>query len=134
MKISNVIHKPISDINITPMVDVFLVLLIIFMVTASMITNKTLRIDVPESTQAEDLEVKDFIQIEVFKNRNVAINGKKIEKIEDLAPMIAKLASKKPDILVNIQADKNIDIQTIVKIIDTAKSVKIKSVTIQTAE
>ena len=135
MKISSKFESRLIDnINITPMVDVFLVLLIIFMITASMINNKILKVDLPESSQAEDMEVMDFIQIEVNKNNAISFNGKRIKNLDDLKPLIQRMVKRKPDIPINIQADKNVSVQNVVLIIDAAKSAKAKSVTIQTSE
>ena len=52
----------ISDINITPMVDIILVLLIIFMVTASVIVTPAIKVDLPKAANADD-----NIRLESFK-------------------------------------------------------------------
>ncbi|HEY3332761.1 MAG TPA: biopolymer transporter ExbD [Capsulimonadaceae bacterium] len=67
---------PKVDINIVPLVDVALVLLIIFMVTATFIKNSALRLDLPTaSASAAPAPKDDEIVVEIDKNNHMTFNG-----------------------------------------------------------
>jgi len=87
-----------SNINVTPMVDVMLVLLIIFMVITPMLNNKVV-VDLPKVTAAvimEDANKEDAITVAVTRDGKTFLGGDQVTK-DDLTAKVADLLAKKTD-------------------------------------
>ena len=67
-------YQPLADINVTPLVDVMLVLLIIFMVTAPLLA-KGVKVNLPQASAAQPLNQKDPIVVSVGKDGKVSLDG-----------------------------------------------------------
>ena len=103
-----------SDINVTPFVDVMLVLLVIFMVTAPMMMHG-LDISLPETT-AEPLESeKENLIITIDKNNQVYINDYKVT-VDFLKEKLAKILEGRTDREVFLKADKDISYGAVVQV------------------
>jgi biopolymer transport protein TolR len=111
--------KPNSDINITPMVDVMLVLLIIFMVTAPLLTPG-IPVDTPE-TRAKLLDRdREPLVVSIDKTGRIFLGGGKradeAVAIEDLAPKVTAIAENGYNQRIFVRADKSIDYGTVAKV------------------
>lgn len=107
----------VSEINVTPLVDVMLVLLIIFMVTAPMMTQG-LDIDLPETT-AKSLPQNDDIQIITLdKNGTLNLNGNEVPK----ATLFQMLESANKEEPIYLKADKEIAYGNVVTLMADLKS------------
>lgn len=100
-------YEPISDINVTPFVDVLLVLLVIFMITAPLFT-KAIDVQLPE----EDLrssEIKDARQfiITVDRKGNFSIRGKRY-KLKDIKKIAISWSERNQNKTAFIEADKRV--------------------------
>ena len=71
-KIGEGLYQPLAEINVTPLVDVMLVLLIIFMVTAPMLATG-IKVNLPSASTAAPLEAKDPVIVSVAKDGAVAV-------------------------------------------------------------
>ena len=94
----------ITGINVTPLVDVMLVLLIIFMVTANLITNKAIGVTLPKAETGEEPQVAD-LRIEVQKDGKILAN----EQPTSIGAFPATIAALKKDgkaVTVSIAADR----------------------------
>ena len=108
-----------SDINVTPFVDVMLVLLVIFMVTAPMMMHG-LDISLPETT-AEPLESeKENLIITIDKNNQVYINDYKVT-VDFLKEKLAKILEGRTDREVFLKADKDISYGAVVQVMAEIK-------------
>ncbi|UCE54248.1 MAG: protein TolR [Desulfobacterales bacterium] len=108
-----------SDINVTPFVDVMLVLLVIFMVTAPMMMHG-LDISLPETT-AEPLESeKENLIITIDENNQVYINDYKVT-VDYLKEKLAKILEGRTDREVFLKADKDIPYGTVVQVMAEIK-------------
>ena len=96
----------ISDINITPMVDVMLVLLIIFMVTANFIKKDSININLPK-VAAADPNIKESTQIAMSKDGKFYLDGISVTEIY-LLESLAKESKYRPNMRVTLSADENI--------------------------
>jgi biopolymer transport protein ExbD len=90
MAASSLDDAPITDINITPLVDVCLVLVIIFMVTAPMMSDPPIKVDLPKAHTREG-EEKDKITLTLSKEGGYALD---YEKFSDVLKLEAKLKEK----------------------------------------
>jgi biopolymer transport protein ExbD len=96
----------ISDINITPMVDIMLVLLIIFMVTANFIKKDSLNINLPK-VEAADPNIKESTQVAMTKDGGFYLDGLPVTEVH-LLESLAREAQYRPNIRVTLSADESI--------------------------
>tara|TARA_Y100000287_G_scaffold148013_1_gene123048 strand:- start:534 stop:935 length:402 start_codon:yes stop_codon:yes gene_type:complete len=100
-------RKSISEINVTPFVDVMLVLLIIFMVTAPLLTAG-IKINLPESASILKNEKNDPVTISMNSKGEIYIQKKKISP-ENLIKKLTALKGQNKDLKIYIKGDKNLN-------------------------
>jgi biopolymer transport protein TolR len=108
-----------SDINVTPLVDVMLVLLIIFMVTAPMMMQG-LNVDLPEATAKPLESEKEHLIISIDKDQQIFINDFQVT-IDFLGEKLAKILQGRTDREVYLKADKNIPYGIVVQVMAEIK-------------
>ena len=108
-----------SEINVTPFVDVMLVLLIIFMVTAPMMV-KGLNVELPEATAKSLDSEKEHLVITVNKNQQIYINDFEVT-VEFLSAKLQKILKGRTDRDVYLKADKSIPYGIVVKVMAEIK-------------
>ena len=113
-----------NQINVVPYIDVMLVLLVIFMVTAPM-TNPGV-VDLPRVGQSLKQQVTPII-ISIKKDASTEIKGKKYKK-DDLLAYIKESIKKTPEQSVVIAADKKVQYQEVIKVMDLLKQNEISKV------
>jgi biopolymer transport protein TolR len=113
----------LAEINVTPLVDVMLVLLIIFMISAPMM-QQGVQVDLPKANPGALNEVPDQLVLTVNKARQISINGNVIET-GTLRERLLGLSSVKPDIQIFIQADQAVPYGFIAQVMAEAKKAKI---------
>jgi biopolymer transport protein ExbD len=96
----------IASINTTPLVDVMLVLLIIFLITIPVI-NKTVKVDLPKAVNIPTQTKPENITIAVDKDGNAYWNDKRVTDRNELLGLIESAAVKKPQPEVHIRGDMN---------------------------
>jgi len=100
--------RPMAEINVTPMVDVMLVLLIVFMVAAPLLTVGV-PVDLPK-TKADALKGQDEpLSITVDAQGRVFLQEKEIGSIDELVPRLAAIAQAKKDTRIFIRGDRTIN-------------------------
>lgn len=120
------------ELNITPLVDIMLVLLAILMVTAPSITYEE-NIILPKGTQTKpnNLNLKSLI-IAIDKNQNIYINTKKYDYIGFADNLVLTKAQYKLDEPVFIRADKNLKYDDVMFVLKTVKNAGFTKVSLQT--
>jgi biopolymer transport protein ExbD len=113
--------EPIVDINITPFVDVVLVLLVIFMVTAHFLVNKGMKLELPKAASAEKLENQKTFNISIDKNGSIMLDGK-IVAIEQLKETAKNAILLKQKIVAMISADKSAEYNSVVTVMDALRT------------
>ena len=96
-----------SEINVTPFVDVMLVLLIIFMVTAPLLTSG-IKINLPESSSVLKNEKKDPVTVSINSKGEIFIQKKKFSK-NQLIEKLSLLKKNNQNLKIYIKADKKLD-------------------------
>ena len=118
-----------NEINITPLTDIFLVLLIIMMVIAPMLDQQGLNLAVPEVVNSEQIKSDSKIMnLIITSNNEFFIDGQQIET-NDLEKYFSQQAKNFPDGLL-IQADDNSEHGAIVKAMDSARNIGITSISL----
>jgi len=113
-----------SEINVTPFVDVMLVLLIIFMVTAPMMIQG-LNVDLPEATSKPLDSEKEHLVITINKDQQVFINDFEVT-VEFLREKLEKVIQGRSDRDVYLKADKNIPYGIVVQVMAEIKGAGIE--------
>jgi biopolymer transport protein TolR len=89
-KIGEGLYQPLADINVTPLVDVMLVLLIIFMVTAPMLATG-IKVNLPSAKTAQPLENKEPVVVAVAKDGSLSVGREAVSRGELADKVKAKL-------------------------------------------
>ena len=121
-------RRTINEINMVPFIDVMLVLLIIFMVTAPLITPSV--IDLPSVGKAAK-QPDQVIQLIIDKDDAIEMKIKDKSstlKFKDLANAVKKAQSVATNSAVVISADKNIKYESVVKVMDTLQRAGVQRV------
>src|SRR6202451_446115 len=107
------------EINITPLTDIFLVLLIIFMVTASVAVESATHVDLPQA-QNTSPENKGVI-LTFTANHELFVNSKDVPEVE-LEPALRDALSRVDQKIVIFQGDRTVILSDVARILDTAKA------------
>ncbi len=109
----------VSDINVTPLVDVMLVLLIIFMVTAPMMTQG-LDVDLPETTTKSLRQDENPLVVTIDKDGNISLDNNEVSR-KVLYQELSKLGDVQKDKPIYLKADKAVAYGVVVKIMADIK-------------
>jgi biopolymer transport protein TolR len=130
MKLNRDSKGPLSDINIIPLVDVMLVLLIIFMITAPMMQHG-MNIDIPKVT-TRPLPSKDEPQIlNITRDQELILNEKKLA-VKDLKPAVQFLFANKPQKELFLRADKDVSYGFVVSCMGLVREAGVEKINIVT--
>ena len=113
-------HSPMHEINVTPFVDVMLVLLIVFMVTAPLLTVGV-PIELPESRGQQLQTNKEPLTISVQKDGKVYIQETEVQ-LTDLATRLRAIAKSGYEETIFVRGDKGIDYGTVMKVMSRIKA------------
>ena len=114
----------ISQINITPLVDVMLVLLIIFMVTAP-ILQQGVSVDLPEVTAAPLAGSEEQLVVVVTRDGKLQLNDAPI-KVDELNKKLSAVLSIRPDRQVYLRADKNVPYGKVVEVMAAVRTAGVR--------
>jgi biopolymer transport protein ExbD len=109
----------ITEINVTPMVDITLVLLIIFMVTAGFIVNPAIKIELPKAASGESVE-RSTLAVSLSKGGDMFLNGQKVDE-KTLAEAVRTAVAKNAKVQAVVAADRSVPHGDVVRIIDLIK-------------
>lgn len=116
--------EALSEINVVPLVDIILVVLIIFMVTAPMIMKPSINVNLPKAASGDKTESKQF-QITITADSKILLNGQPTDPAA--LQVSAEAESKKnPELQAVIQADKSVPHGQVVTVMDAVKQGGIK--------
>ena len=126
-------NEPLSEINVTPFVDVLLVLLIIFMVTAP-IVNHVIQVDLPQDSYNKDVmkPLQEPLKLVIDKSGILYIGKTRIgDSVEEESQIVLKdrvmqwIKGKKQPWLVDVEADEKVDYGSIVPVIARLKELDV---------
>ncbi len=110
-----------SDINITPLTDIFLVLLIIFMVTTAVTIESAAHVDLPKAEAAQTNEKPKGVVVTYTSDHQIYVNDKSVTEPELMTTLHGALDAS-PDKIVIFQGDPKVILGDMVRILDIAKS------------
>ena len=108
-----------SDINVTPLVDVMLVLVVIFIITAPLLAS-AIRLDLPRTDAAKALDTPRFVTLVVDKSGQAFLNDQ-AQPLDELARHLAQTARQHPDTEVQLRADEAVPYGKVVEIMGVAQ-------------
>jgi biopolymer transport protein TolR len=111
--------KPFSDINVTPLVDVMLVLLVIFILTAPLLTS-AIRLDLPQSKAAQAGEAPEALSLSLKASGELFINDKPI-LLAALPTQLQQLANQKPNLEVQLRVDQAVPYGQVLELMSLAQ-------------
>lgn len=113
-----------AEINVVPLVDVILVVLIIFMVTAPMIMKPSINVNLPKAASGE-ATTPSKLNIAISSDGKLNLDGKLVEDSEVQAAAVAEV-KKNPEIQAIISADKDVPHGRVVSVLDVVKGAGVK--------
>ncbi len=127
-------QSSLAAINVTPLVDVMLVLLIIFMVTAPML-QQGVDVALPEVEQTKGLpQAKEPIVITIQKNGRVQIDNVTIKNLRKLAPVLQEVLKKRSKDEVFLQADKRVSYGRVAQVMAAVQAAGVDKMSMVTIE
>ncbi len=129
-------RKPMAEINVVPYIDVTLVLLIIFMITAPLIQSGV-DVDLPQA-QAKEIEQTDLPPVIISIDRQgryyIDLGGREAEQAEarELLILVAAVLKNKPETQVYIRGDKDVEYGKVVTVMAALKNAGIPKVGLMT--
>ncbi len=122
--------KPVSQINVTPLVDVMLVLLIIFMVTAPMI-QQGVEVSLPKVSAASLPGKEEQFVVSVTRDGDTYLNDRKLSP-DELTDKLAAISRERPDLEVFIRADEQVAYGEVIRTMAAIKQAGIANVAMVT--
>jgi biopolymer transport protein ExbD/biopolymer transport protein TolR len=112
--------RPQAEINVTPMVDVMLVLLIIFMVTAPLLATGV-KVDLPQANAAKPLDPKEPVVVSLDRDGKVSLGADQIDRADLVARVKLQLGDNLNRV-VHLRGDKDVPFGQIVAVMDELAS------------
>ena len=119
----------VTDINVTPLVDIMLVLLIIFMLTAQLIAKQAIEVELPRASQSTTLP-PTTVTVTLTRDGTIFLNGVQVTA-DQLRSQVTAAVTKDPKTQAIIVGDKAVSHGRVVWLLDTIKGLGITSFAIQ---
>lgn len=117
-------EEAIAEINIVPFVDIILVILIIFMVTAPVLLKPSINVNLPKAGSGDNTTPSE-LSISIEASGKISLNGKAASE-EEVKAFAQNLSQTSPDTQAIISADKDVPHGQVVSVIDAVKSGGVK--------
>jgi biopolymer transport protein TolR len=111
--------KPFSDINVTPLVDVMLVLLVIFILTAPLLTS-AIRLDLPQAKAAQAGEAPESLTLSLNQAQELFLNDQPIA-LTALPEALQRMATQKPQLEVQLRVDQSVPYGQVLELMSLAQ-------------
>ena len=121
-------YRPMSDINVTPLVDVMLVLLVVFMVTAPLLTVGV-PVDLPQTQAPPINEPKEPLVITVNRDGAIFIQEASVP-VDSLVPKLQAITGSNPDAVLYVRGDKEINYGRVLEVMSLVSSAGFRKVSL----
>jgi biopolymer transport protein ExbD len=116
--------RQITDINVTPMVDIMLVLLIIFMVTATYITRRAIEVQLPEAATGTEVPAS-LLGVMVQADGSLVLNGDPVS-MDQFRERVPGIVDANPEVQAVVDGDRAVAYGRIMEVIDTLRSLGVR--------
>ena len=123
---SGVDQKPMAEINMVPLIDVMLVLLVIFIITAPLLTH-SVKIDLPMASRYPNITKPEHVQIGIRQDGRLFWNGEQAEKA-DLQKRMSQAATLDPQPEIHIRADRLVHYENVAQVMSMAGKAGLKRI------
>lgn len=122
--------ETISEINMVPLIDIILVVLIIFMVTAPALIKPSVKVNLPEASSADET-TPSLLNVAITADGQVLINNEEVD--EESARSLARAeVERNPDVQAVVIADQDIPYGDVIRVLDWVKSAGVKDFAVTT--
>ncbi|TAK67118.1 MAG: biopolymer transporter ExbD [Betaproteobacteria bacterium] len=111
-------NEPLAEINMVPLIDVMLVLLIIFMVTAPLLTH-AVKVDLPKATSSTNITKPDNVQLAIDGSGQVFWNGEVVDAVQ-FAARVKAAAALRPQPELHIRAERTTPYEKVAQVMSEA--------------
>lgn len=111
-------QRPLSDINVTPLVDVMLVLVVIFIVTAPLMAS-AIRLDLPRTDAGKSAEIPKFVSLAIDAGGKLFVDGQPLSEADLQARLVAVAAASR-DTEIQLRADQTVPYGKVVELMGMA--------------
>ncbi|MFM7330881.1 MAG: ExbD/TolR family protein, partial [Brachymonas sp.] len=111
--------QPMSEINVTPLVDVMLVLLVIFIITAPLLAS-SIRLDLPSTEAAKPVDSPKYVTVVIDKSAQVFLDDQAID-LKTLAERLKQSAERSKDTEVQLRSDESVPYGKVIEVIGIAQ-------------
>ena len=111
--------KPMSDINVTPLVDVMLVLVVIFILTAPLLVS-SVKLELPKTDAASTTDATPSVSLVVDRDGQAYLDNQPVQ-LTDLSQRLARTAALQPDTEVQLRADENAPYGKVIEVLGVAQ-------------
>jgi biopolymer transport protein ExbD len=118
--------EPITGINVTPLVDIVLVLLIIFMVTAKLIVSKSVPLDLPRA--ATGSEIQTVFSIVLAADGTTQVDSKGVPNDDAIMGLARSARDKNPELRAVIKADSSVPHGRVIHVLDLLKQAQVQKI------
>jgi len=112
-------NRPFSDINVTPLVDVMLVLVVIFLITAPLL-GSSIRLDLPSAASAKPAEAATSVTVVLDAQGRIFVDDQPLDDAQ-LAERLARAARANPDTEIQLRADRSVPYGRVVELMGAAQ-------------
>ncbi len=112
-------NEPMSEINVTPLVDVMLVLVVIFILTAPLLAS-SIKLDLPKTDAAKPGEIPGSVKLVVDSSGQAFLNDKPVS-LADLTQSLQRTAAAYPDTEVQLRADQAVPYGRVIEVMGAAQ-------------
>lgn len=109
-----------AEINMIPLIDIALILLIIFMVMTPVLVRSQLSVKLPTSGEGAPIETSDPIEVAIDSQGRIEVNGRRVDPAR-LEKELTLLLGRSAQRSIIVQADRSVPIQQVVRVLDAAK-------------
>ncbi|MCS6985328.1 MAG: biopolymer transporter ExbD [Leptospiraceae bacterium] len=111
----------LTDINVIPLVDIMLVIIIILMVTAEFTKYRTVPVQLPKINAAAIKKEPQKIALTIKKGGELYFNDKRVNNFDDLPAMLRAAKQAQPQVVAILRAEDDIPYSQVVKVLDEVK-------------
>lgn len=123
----------VAEINMTPLIDIMLVLLIVFMVSSTAALESGMDIELPKTALTNEKKEAEILVISLSKEGNVAVHGKQVKPDEISRKIASSLAELKTDSVI-LEGDTSANLGKAIELMDMAKVAGAKNFSIAAEE
>ncbi len=111
-------QTPMTEINVVPLVDVMLVLLVIFIITAPLLTH-SVKVDLPKASSSPNITKPEHIEFGLRDDASLYWNGEPVT-IDQLVPRFAASVKQDPNVELHIRADRHVHYEHVAQVMSIA--------------